>query len=71
MKQTNSMTFPIGAEVDGVEITFDKKRKVLIIGGFYDRVCPIEDTEITLWEFLERLDIEKADISYSRKKGKI
>lgn len=71
MKQLVLKTYPVGAEVDGVEITYDKHKKTLIIGGFYDRVCPIETTEITLESFLSDLGIDKADISFAFRRGKV
>ena len=45
----------------GIEVHYIKRRKVLIISGWYDHFVGIEPTELTLAQFFEMLGITEKD----------
>ena len=45
----------------GIEIDYIKKRKSLVISGWYDHFVGIEPSELTLAQFFARLGITEKD----------
>lgn len=52
---------PPGAKHSGIDITYQQKKNVLIIGGWYDGFVGIEPTLMPLAEFFKQLGITRAD----------
>lgn len=62
----------IAASADGssgVDVTYVKRRRTLLLGGWYDGMFGIYtgDADIPLAEFLDRLGISDSDIRKARK----
>jgi hypothetical protein len=41
----------------GVHVRYVASRRVVVLGGWYDSICGIEDVEIPLDEFVRRLKL--------------
>lgn len=58
--------FPPAAKSSGVDITFNNRKGMVTVGGWYNSCVGIEPTTLSLAAFLDRLGIRPQDIERSR-----
>ena len=61
--EVRGRTLYLGTSHEGVDVTYNKSRRVIVIGGWYDGCVGIQATEMTLTQFLTLLKVPSKDVA--------